>query len=92
MKGFCGRGKQEGMEELGVLKVREEIWGPVRGSWAESCQGLAAAGQDGGAEGREEIWESGEGFGWVSPARGCRAGWGGLAAAVLLTWDFPKPG
>lgn len=63
MKGFCGRGKQEGMEELGVLEVREEIWGPARRLWAESCQRLAAAGQDGGAEGQGGDLESGEGFG-----------------------------
>lgn len=53
------------MEEL---EVREEIWGPTRGLWRESCQGLAAAGQDGEAEGQGGDLESGEGFVWVSPA------------------------
>lgn len=74
------------MEEL---EIREEIWGPARGLWVESCQGLAATGQDGGAEGWGGDLESGEGFVWVSPARGCRGG--PTTALMLLTWGFPKP-
>lgn len=78
------------MEEL---EAGEEIWGAVGGLWVESCQGLAAAGQDGGAEGRDGDLKSGEVFVWVSPDRGCRAGWGGPATAlVVLPWGFPKPG
>lgn len=59
----------------------------------ESFQGLAAAGQDGEAEGQGGDLDTGEGFVWVSPARSCRAGQGGpTTALVLLTWGFPKPG
>lgn len=59
----------------------------------ESCRGLAAAGQDGGAEDWGGDLDTGEGFVWVSPVRGCGARQGGPTTALaLLIWGFPKPG
>lgn len=62
--------------------VQQEVCGlnPARGRMGE----LRVKGGD---------LESGEGFVWVSPARGCRAGRGGpTTAPVLHTCGFPKPG